>query len=245
MPDTGGFALKRRRPIALSRRAAGVILAIAAGLTGGCSTPLHLSDSHITSAPRSPAVDFTVLMCQPVATLAPAAAPGIQGMSPTVSYALTTALSQMAPPIRTVPMAQMMNRLIDQGLAGEYADMLSGAARGGILDRERLRRISAAVGFRYVLQPGLAEFYQTLLDKFELGGLKIVRSRLAGLRLWLQLWDAQTGHLLWESTGEVTVSAPVLAQDSTVSLDAIARNLWSRMIADDLLGSKTPSPRCP
>ncbi len=180
-----------------------------------------------------------------MATVAPAAAPGIQGMSPTVSYALTTVLSHVSPPIRTVPMDQMMNRLIDQGLAAEYADMLSGAARGGILDRERLRRIGTALGSRYVLQPGLAEFYQTVLDRFEFGGLKLVRSRLAGLRLWLQLWDAQTGHLLWESTGEVTVLAPVLVQYSTVSLDAIAQNLWSRMIKDDLLGPNTPSPRCP
>jgi len=41
----------------------------------------------------------------------------------------------------------------------------------------------------------------------------------ATLRLWLQLWDAQTGHLLWESTGEVTVAAAVVRQDSTVSLE--------------------------
>jgi hypothetical protein len=39
------------------------------------------------------------------------------------------------------------------------------------------------------------------------------------MRLWLQLWDAQTGDLLWESTGEVTVAAAVVRQDSTVSLE--------------------------
>jgi hypothetical protein len=227
----------------LSPRIALAMLA-AAAVTCGCSPPLHLSATHVTSAPRPPAVDVAVLVCQRVATLGPAAAPGLQGMSPTVSYALATALSQASPPIRTVPMAEMMNRLTDQGLGGEYADVLAVAARGGILDRDRLRRIGAALGSRYVLQPGLAEFSQTLHDKFEFAGLKMVRTRLAGLRLWLQLWDAQTGHLLWESTGEVTVSAPVLAQGSTVSLDAIAQELWSSMLKDDLLGTKTPSPRC-
>jgi len=67
----------------------------------------------------------------------------------------------------------------------------------------------------------------------------------ATLRLWLQLWDAQIDHLLGESTGEVTVAASVVRQDSTVSLDVIVQKLWSRMIKDDLLGGKSGSWRCP
>jgi len=160
-----------------------------------------------------------------------------------VSYALTTALWQASPPIRAVPMPEMVNRLIDQGLAAEYADML--AARNGILERDRLRRIGAALSSPYVLQPGLAEFDQKLLDKLDVSGLQLVRTRMSSLRLWLRLWDAQTGHLLWESTGEVTVLEPVLRQDVTVSLDAIARELWLRMINGDLLGVTNGSWRCP
>jgi hypothetical protein len=96
-----------------------------------------------------------------------------------------------------------------------------------------------------VLQPGLADFNQVLLDKFEFAGLKIVRTRLSTLRLWLQLWDAQTGHLLWESTGKVTVAAPVVTQESTVALDEIAQTLWSQMIKNDLLGARGRSSPCP
>ena len=81
--------------------------------------------------------------------------------------------------------------------------------------------------------------------QFEFSGLKIVRTRVLALRLWLQLWGTQTGHLLWESTGEVTVAAPILSLESTVSLATIAQKLWSRMIEDGLLGTKTGSPRCP
>lgn len=233
------------RLIRLSRRLAGLSLAFSAILLAGCSTPVHLSDSHTTSAPRSPALDVAGLTCQPVATLGPVAAPAIQGLSATVSYALTSALSQASPPIRTMPMPEMLNRLTDQGLAGEYVDMLAGAARGGVLERERLLRIGTALGSPYVLQPGLAEFNQTVLDKFEFTGVKIVRTRVLALRLWLQLWGTQTGHLLWESTGEVTVAVPILGVESTVPLATIAQKLWSRMIEDGLLGTNTESPRCP
>jgi hypothetical protein len=43
----------------------------------------------------------------------------------------------------------------------------------------------------------------------------------------------------------VTVAAPILSLQSTVSLAAIAQKLRSRMIEDGLLGTKAGSPRCP
>src|SRR5712675_1247216 len=149
MFDTGPESCKAvmaHRLIRQRRCLAGLSLAFSATLLAGCSTPVHLSDSHVTSVPWSPALDLAGLVCQPVAALGPVAAPGIQGLSATVSYALTIALSQASPPIRTMPMPEMVNRLTDQGLAGEYVDLLSGAARGGILERERLRRVGAALG---------------------------------------------------------------------------------------------------
>jgi hypothetical protein len=212
--------------------------------SAGCSTPFHLSADHVTSGPRSPSLDIAVLACAPVATLGVVAPGGIQGLGPTVSHALTTALSRASPPIRAVPTSEALNRLTDQGLAGEYAELLASYSRSGIPDRARLQRIGVALGSRYVLQPGLAEFSQALVDKFEFSGLKIVRTRVSTLRLWLQLWDTQTGHILSESTGEVTVAAPILAADSTVSLDDIAQKLWSRIIRDGLLAGSTGSQPC-
>ena len=213
--------------------------------SAGCGTPLHVSADHVTSGPRSPSLDIAVLACQPVAILGVVAPGGIQGLGPTVSHALTAALSKASPPIRAVPTSEALNRLTDQGLAGEYAELLASYSRSGIPDRARLQQIGAALGSRYVLQPGLAEFTQNLFDKFEFGGLKIVRTRISTLRLWLQLWDTQTGHILSESTGEVTVATPVVSSDSTVSLDDIAKKLWSTMIESDLLGGTSESWRCP
>jgi hypothetical protein len=74
--------------------------------------------------------------------------------------------------------------------------------------------------------------------------VKIVRTRVSTLHLWLQLWDARTGHLLAESTGEVTVAAPILSSEATVSLDDIARKLWSRMIKQDVLARVDEGWRC-
>ena len=225
-------------------RVIGALLLSSAALAAGCSTPVSLSDHHITSTPRAPSVDVAVLACGPVAALGIVAPSGIQGLSPTVSHALAVALAEGSPPIRMIPMPEALNRLTDRGLADEYAEVLAGHGRSGLAERERLQRIGAALGSRYVLQPGLAEFTQSLVDKFEFSGLKIVKTRISTLRLWLQVWDTETGHILAESTGEVTAAIPVLRQDRTLSLDDIAQRLWSRIIREGLFAGSARSQPC-
>jgi hypothetical protein len=97
-------------------------------------------------------------------------------------------------------------------------------------------------GFVYygdALLPGLAQFDESIIDKFEAGGWKLLRNRVTTLRLWLQLWDSQNGHIVWESSGEVTVSTVFLSPKQTVALEEIAKKLLARMIQGGLLGSTT------
>jgi hypothetical protein len=218
------------------------ILVLTALFLTSCSTPLHTWDVHTTSTPRSPSLDTAALAVEPVATLGLAAPAALQGFGPALSHALGDALLETSPPIRAIPTYETVNRLNNQGLAVEYEDLVSSFARSGVLERQRLRRIGEALGTPYVLQPGLAEFGQVVGDKFEVMGFKLVKTRLTTLRLWLQLWDTRTGEILWESSGEVTVAAQLLTQESAaVSLEDIAQKLWARMLQEDLLGGKTRS----
>jgi hypothetical protein len=127
----------------------------------------------------------------------------------------------------------------DEGLAAEYSDLRAGFARNGILERQRLRRLGSGLGSRYVLLPGIAQFDESIIDKFEAVGVKLVRNRVTTLRLWLQLWDSQTGHIVWESSGEVTTATVFLSPKQTVPLEEIAKKLLVRMVQDELLGSRT------
>ena len=145
----------------------------------------------------------------------------LQGLGPTLSHALSGALAEVTPPIREIPTRETLNRLTDKGLATEYADMRAGFARNGILDRQQLRRIGSGLGSQYVLLPGLAQFDEEILDKFEAAGIKLVRNRVTTLRLWLQLWDTQTGHMVWELSGEGTTATVFLSPSAD-------RCPWSR-----------------
>jgi hypothetical protein len=59
------------------------------------------------------------------------------------------------------------------------------------------------------------------------------------LRLWLKLWEVQSGHVVWESAGETTAVAALVTLDRSVPLDRIAQKLLFHMIQDGLLKART------
>jgi hypothetical protein len=219
-------------------RIGGALLAAVVMLLAGCD-PSYLSDTYATSTPKPASFDPSDLARMSVVVLAFVAPGNLQGFSPTLSHALSGALAEVTPPIREIPTDETLNRLTDKGLATEYADLLAGFARNGMLDRQRLRRIGLGLGSRYVLLPGVAQFNEEILDKFEAAGIKLLRNRVTTLRLWLQLWDSQTGHIVWESSGEVTTATVFLSPKQTVALEQTTKRLLVSMIQDGLIESKT------
>jgi hypothetical protein len=216
------------------------IVAVAAVLLFGC-TPLYISDINTTSTARPPSFDVGELSRESVATPGLVAPAALQGLSTALSHALVAALAGTSPPIRAIPVREIANALNDQGLTTAYAELLEGFARTGVLDRERLQRIGSALGFRYLLLPGLAQLDHVILDRFEIAGIKVIRTRVTVLRVWLQLWDTRTGHILWDSAGEVATASEMLRHDRVVPIDETAEKLWRRMIQRDLLEGGTGS----
>jgi len=171
------------------------LVALWALLVAGC-TPVYTWDINTNSTTRPPSFNVGELSRQPVVTVGLVAAGGLAGYSTALSHALVAALAEASPPIRAVPSHEIANAVNDRGLASEYAELLAGFARNGIMERERLQRIGSALGSRYLLLPGLAQFDHAILDRFEITGIKVIRTRVTILRVWLQLWDMQTGHIL-------------------------------------------------
>lgn len=206
-------------------------------LTTGCA-PVYTWDTHTNFLPRPVVLDPADLAREPMATLGVVAPAGLQGLGPSVSQALARALAEVSPPIRAASAVDALSTLNERGLASEYADLVAEFGRSGILERERLRRIAAALGSRYLLLPGLGGFDNTVVDRYEIAGFKLVRNRVVVLRLWLQIWDARSGRIAWESSGEVAAVSALLTVGRTIPLDDVAEKLWRRMLEDDLLAAK-------
>jgi hypothetical protein len=176
-----------------------------------------------------------------VAILGVVSPPGLQGFAPFFSHALVKAISEAQPPIRVIPTSETVSIINEQGrdLATDYTQLLSGFIASGILDRNRMSAIGATLNTHYLLLPGVAEFDQAVSDRFDFVGLKLVRNRITTLRLWLQVWDANSGRLLWESSGEITAVTALLSVKRTVPLEELARRLWLQMIQENLLEAKS------
>jgi hypothetical protein len=220
------------------------ILLLAVVLLVGC-TPIYTWDANTTSTTRPPSFDIGELSNQPVATINLIAPSYLVGYSTSLSHALVAALARASPPIRGIPAHEIANAVNDRGLATEYADLLSAYARHGIMERERLQRLGSSLGFRYLFVPGATEFTHVIMDRFEIWGVKVVRTRITVLRLWLQLWDTSTGHILWESAGEIATASDVVKQDRILSVAEYAELLWHRMIQQDLIEGGTRSRSSP
>jgi hypothetical protein len=161
--EVGARVLIVRETSSVVGRIGGALLATMAMLLAGCGPP-YLSDTYATSTPKPPSLDTRDLARTPVVVLAFVAPANLQGLSPTLSHALSGALAEVTPAIREIPAAETLNRLTDKGLATEYADLRAGFARNGMLDRQPLRRIGSGLGSQYVLLPGLAQFGEEILD---------------------------------------------------------------------------------
>ena len=145
--------------ISLARHIVGSILGFWMALLAGC-TPVYLWDTHTTATPRPQSFDVAT----PVATFGLLAPASLQGFSPFLSRALMAAISEASPSMRGIPSNETVSVINGQGLAEEYADLIAGFIRSGILERERLQRIGSALGARYVLLPGLADFNQVVIE---------------------------------------------------------------------------------
>jgi hypothetical protein len=158
-----------------------------------------------------------------------------------VAHALAAACSQTEPKINLRSEYEIFNSVNHQEAEVEYVEPDPTLAASRLLAPARLKQMGAALGVKYVLQPGLAYVREELQDKFEFAGFVFLRTRVTTMGLWLRLWDAQTGQFLMEASGEATVATELLVEGATVPLHATARNLWRHMIQEGLLSGKTIS----
>ena len=149
-----------------TKRASEIVSALVVLFVAGCS-PVYIWDTHVTATPTEKSVRVAELTREPIATLGPITPAGLQGFSPFLSRALTAAISEVSPSLRDIPSHETVNIINGQGLSAEYGELISGFVRSGILERDKLQRLGAALGSHYVLLPGLAHFDQILIDRFE------------------------------------------------------------------------------
>ena len=128
---------------------------------------------------------------------------------------------------------ELVKRINREKLAGEYAKLREDFEQSNIFDGDALRKIASAIGVRYVFQPRLAAFSQTMTDRWSFlpFDLRIMQTRSSNMRVWLQLWDAETGEMVWTSMAETTMQNEAAFSRPRVFGD-VARATLGGMVGD-------------
>jgi hypothetical protein len=132
-----------------------------------------------------------------------------------------------------------------QGLGTEYIRMRREAEDTYLLDRELLRKIGVALRARYIFQPRLASFTQVMTLRWKIPGFefRVAETRSSVIRVSLQLWEAESGELIWSSAAEAVMASEVVSQDP-VFLEDVARLTFGSLMAD-FLNRRTASKYTP
>ena len=216
-------------------------LVLMLALVTACSSSIYGWQVRTRSSPFAPSFDPGALGREPVAVFGALTMPGLRGNEVGLDFMLGEVLQTVAPHMHIVSPQHSISQINQQGLAAEYTQMRTDAEQSHILNRESLKKIGRAIGARYVFQPRLAAFTQTMYDRWTFPGLGVllVQVRSSNLRMSLQLWNTETGELLWASMAEGTMQNEAVSKDPVYFEDA-ARVALGSIIAD-FLNHKTAS----
>ncbi len=120
------------------------------------------------------------------------------------------AIRKERPDIKVVPYWQSLSTINRVGYTAEYAEMLKAYASTGILDRARLKKLGDAIGARYFIQPRLINFRQNQSTRFSAFGLTLFKTHESEIKVYIELWDADTGTVVWIGVADTNMASEKL-----------------------------------
>lgn len=167
-----------------------------------------------------------------LALLTPSTVTGQEEDRQTLALLFTQTLGAERPRIRLVHLPEVLSAINRDGLVNQYQHLYRDYSLTGVFDRDVLALLSRATGVRYLGQLKLARFEQGAKSRFGLLGLSILQTQYAHMRVFLQIWDAESGAVVWEGIDELTVSVETSRERSVTlraAAETAARDLAQRL----------------
>jgi hypothetical protein len=211
----------------------------------GCGGSLYGWQVRTNSTPIAPSFHQTPVVEMRVAIVPALSVGSLRGTEMGMSHILGDILNRLTPNWKVVGEQESLTGINNQGLGMEYYQMRGYAEQSHHLERDSLRKIGAALGVRYIFQPRLAAFTQTMTNRAEFPGFKIrlAQTRSSLMRVSLQLWEAESGELIWSSVAETAMESEAISQDPVFLEDAVRLTFGSMM--SDFLNRRSASKYTP
>ena len=193
-------------------------------LYSACSNQIYTSEEHRT-------FDLTAddLYQKGVAFTTPSSITGREQDRQSLALTFAETLRKKRPEIRVVTLPETLSAVNKAGLLNEYMQMYENYEQTGIFDHTTLKKISAATGTRYLAQLNLSGFYQGEKDRFAFLGFRVIETKSANIRVFLQIWDSEAGGVAWEGYEEMNYSTETYTEKAITFYD-ITRQIAEHMV---------------
>ena len=205
-------------------------------LTAGCgSTGQLISDTES----RDLSLDRSAFHHDGIGFLTPVSATGQEADRVALAFSFANSIAEHRPEMKVVPLADVLSSVNKAGLSTDYKLMIDDFQGTGIMERDALRKVGEASGARYLGLLSLGEFSQGTNRRFSIGGMRLLDSKQASIRLSLQIWDSQTGAIAWEGSDEIHYSYDT-GRERPVNFSFVAEQAAANMIAEIPLPNAEP-----
>jgi len=167
-----------------------------------------------------------------VAFITPSTVTGQEQETQAVALVFADVLKRERPGLRVVTLAETLGAVNRAGLADAYKRMYNDYRDTGLFSGKLLRQVADATGARYVAQLKLQDFEQGSRDRFGIFGIRIVETKYAHIRLFLQIWDGRESTIAWEGMQEMRQAADTMTEEPVMLrtvLERTAQDLIARL----------------
>jgi len=220
--------LKQKRPLRLLcfSAARGCLLCLCGGLVACSTGQLNYNVEH-TGLSLGP----TDLEAHGIGFLTPAAGTGREADKQALAQSFVKALSEARPDARVRGLAEVLNSVNAADLDQQYKAMYRDYLQTGILDGDVLADVGRTSDVRYLAQLSLAGFSQGNRGRFSLFGFRMLDTKQGNLRVFLQIWDAESGTVVWEGSGELNFAYDT-GRENPVTFEELCRLTAARLFAE-------------
>jgi hypothetical protein len=205
----------------------GVLAVLCLALAGCASTQIYptLQEQRISLSPGD-------LEAGGVAFITPSTVTGQEQETQGVALTFAQVLKTERPALRVVTLAETLGAVNRAGLAEAYKQMYNDYRDTGLFSADVLRKVGGATGARFVVQLKLQGFEQGSRDRFGVLGIRIVETKYAHIRLFLQVWDSRDSTIAWEGMQEMRHAHDTVTEEPIMQrtvLERTARDLIARL----------------
>lgn len=177
-----------------------ISLLLALGWIAGCANTGQLSANTQATVFS---IDPVAFRTDGVGFLTPISATGQEANRLSLASAFAHSLVAADKDIKVVNLAEVLSAVNQADLSSAYKAMVDDYEATGIMEKETLRRVGEVSGARYLGLLELADFDQSANKRFGIGGLRVMDTKIASIRLSWQIWDSVAGAIAWEGSDEI------------------------------------------